>query len=439
MFLQLVTPPSTFPPLPLPTLSKQAQQNADSLWLYHPLQISAIVETMWRDRYNAVTAPAIANSPFVAWPVSITDAILEEPTTPTTFLVGYNFSASPPGPLAEGTPFMNGEPFTAPRDQPGIAVTNRGVPSTNWDHLIYAYLVENTRIFDIFSKVLEAYMFSERLETPSFATQQFLRNTEYLIYSDGLPTMVWTTASRLRRDEIANRLTAYYGLFGLDLAHAQQISTQHPYEKPAAANRDFIPTFEAFASEVWQGIQNAKNTSGVNPTDDEAISSAARRMFDMMATRRLGGNLSREEFRAVAIMSWLHLAIMYDSPVVQDLKASASSPELRLQKIAERVGMSAHLKTKPLLDLSQAFSFLLQSIETGAYNTPAAAPLLYTVNTPIETNAEIVIDQYFLATGRNLKARHVTITERSTAPRLPPTPPAPLPRPNGRADRPAAA
>jgi hypothetical protein len=433
MFLQLVTPPSTsFPPV---------KQNADSLWLYHPLQISAIVETMWRDRYNAVTAgvPPTANSPFVAWPVSITDAILESPPpTTSTFLVGYDFSAFPQG-LPEGAPFMNGGSFTAPRDQPGIAVTNRRIPSTNWDHLIYAYLVENTRIFDIFSKVLEAYMFSERLETPNFATQQFLRNTEYLIYSDGLPTMVWTTTSRLRRDETANRLTAYYALFGLDLAHAQQLSAQHPYEKPAAANRDFIPTFEAFASEVWQGIQNAKNTSGPNPTDDEAISSAARRMFDMMTTRRLGGNLSREEFRAVAIMSWLHLAIMYDSPVVQDLKASASSPELRLQKIAERVGMSAHLKTKPLLDLSQEFSFLLQSIETGAYNTPAAAPLLYRSGTPIQTNAEIVIDQYFLATGRNLKAPTVAVTERRTTPRLPPASPALPARPNGRGDRAAAA
>jgi hypothetical protein len=427
MFLQLVTPPSTFPPPVLPTLPQQAQRNVDSLWLYHPLQISAIVETMWRNRGNA------PSSPFVAWPADFTNLILQD----TTFYAGYPFPNNGGTGLPEEQALMpSGETFILPNQQPGIALINRDVPPTNWDHLIYAYLVENTRVFDIFAKVLEAYMFGERLETPSPATQQFLRNTEYLIYSDGLPTMVWTTASRLRRDEIANRMTAYYGMFGLDLAHAQQLSAQHPYEKPAAANRDFIPTFEAFASEVWQGIQNSKNTSGVNTTDDEAISTAARRMFDMMATRRLGGNLSREEFRAVAIMSWLHLAIMYDSPVVQDLKANASSPEMRLQKIAERVGMSAHIKTKPLLDLSQEFSFLLQSIEGSAYNTPAAAPLLYTLGTPIETNAEIVIDQYSLATGRNLKASHVAITERRTAPRLPPAPPA---RPNGRADRPAAA
>jgi hypothetical protein len=423
MFLQLVTPPSTSPAAPPVT---PAQNNVDSLWLYHPLQLSAIVETMWRNRGNA------PSSPFVAWPADFTNLILQD----TTFYAGYPFPNTGGVGLPEYQGLMPSADFIPPSQQPGIALISGNVPPTNWDHLIYAYLVENTRIFDIFAKVLEAYMFSERLETPSPATQQFLRNTEYLIYSDGLPTMVWTTASRLRRDEIANRMTWYYGMFGLDLAHAQQLSAQHPYEKPAAANRDFIPTFEAFASEVWQGIQNSKNTSGVNTTDDEAISTAARRIFDMMATRRLNGNLSREEFRAVAIMSWLHLAVMYDSPVVQDLKASASSPEMRLQKIAERVGMPAHIKTKPLLDLSQEFSFLLQSIETGAYNTPGAASLLYTLGTPIEQSAEIVIDQYSLATGRNLKASHVAVTERRTAPRLPPAPPA---RPNGRADRPAAA
>jgi hypothetical protein len=137
----------------------------------------------------------------------------------------------------------------------------------------------------------------------------------------------------------------------------------------------------------------------------------------MMATRRLSGNLSREEFRAVAVMSWLHLAVMYDSPIVQDLRATASSPEQRLQKIADRVGMSAHTRSKPLFDLSQPFSFLMQSIETGAYNTPGTTAILYTPGTAIETNAEIVIDQYYLSTGRNLKSAPITVNERALMPR----------------------
>ncbi len=302
----------------------------------------------------------------------------------------------------------------------------------NFDHLIYAYLIENTRIYDIFSKVVETYMFSEQLPSPSFAAQQFLRNTEYLIYSDCLPTMVWTTQSRLRRDEIANRMTVYYWMFGIDLSHAPELAAIHPYSRPEAANHDFIPTFEALANEVWRGIENAKNISGVNTTDNEAISTAARRLYDMMATRRLNSNLSREEFRAVAVMSWLHLAVMYNSSIVLALNASASSPEQRLQKIAERVGMSAHSKAKALFDLAQPFSSLMQAIETGTFNTPGTVPILYTPPSAIESNAEIVIDQYSLATGRDLKAPAVTMTGRATTaprPTAPRSAPHPLPAP----------
>ena len=275
-------------------------------------------------------------------------------------------------------------------------------------------------------------MFSEQLPSPSFAAQQFLRNTEYLIYSDCLPTMVWTTQSRLRRDEIANRMTVYYWMFGIDLSHAPELAAIHPYSRPEAANHDFIPTFEALANEVWRGIENAKNISGVNTTDNEAISTAARRLYDMMATRRLNSNLSREEFRAVAVMSWLHLAVMYDSSIVLALNASASSPEQRLQKIAERVGMSAHSKSKALFDLAQPFSSLMQAIETGTFNTPGTVPILYTPPSAIESNAEIVIDQYSLATGRDLKAPAVTMTGRATTaprPTAPRSAPHPLPAP----------
>jgi hypothetical protein len=420
MFLQLVTPPLTFPfnAVVIQELSAAARANADSLFLYHPLQISALVETFWRNRYNAWSAAGGAASPFVPWPEAVTQALLTD-SPATGYILGYDPASNLPntntGPT--GALFMPaGETFLPALGQPGISVPG----DANFDHLIYAYLIENTRIYDIFAKVLETYMFTEQLPSPSFAAQQFLRNTEYLLYSDTLPTMVWTTSSRLRRDEIANRMTVYYWMFGIDLAHASELAIAHPYTKPDAANRDFIPTFEVMASEVWKGIENAKNTSGVNTTDDEAISTAARRIYDMMATRRLNGNLAREEFRAVAVMSWLHLAVMYDSAIVLALNASASSPEQRLQKIAERVGMSANARAKPLFDLSQAFSSLMQSIETGMFNAPGAVATLYTPPSSIEANAEIVIDQYSLATGRDLKAPSVTLTDRAaTAPRVP--------------------
>jgi hypothetical protein len=227
--------------------------------------------------------------------------------------------------------------------------------------------------------------------------------------------MVWNMTSRTRGDEVAHRMTFYSWFFGLDLTHAAEIVQKHPYQKPAAANRDFIPTIEAFLREVWRGIVNASNTSGSNPTDDEAIATTARRVYDMLITRRRNGNLSREEFRAVALMSWLHLTISFDSPVVQDLKASASSPEQRLAKIGERVGMKPHSKSKAFLDLAQPFSLLLIAIETGQFNNPASAPVLYQP-TPTRNLVQIVIDQYTLATGRDLKSAPVTLTEQAFTP-----------------------
>ena len=67
MFLQLVTPPTPNPVL--------AQRSVDSLFLYTPLQISALVETVWRNRYNAASAS------FTPWPQWMTDTILA-PTAP---------------------------------------------------------------------------------------------------------------------------------------------------------------------------------------------------------------------------------------------------------------------------------------------------------------------------------------------------------------------
>jgi hypothetical protein len=386
--------------------------NINSLFVYHPLQISAIIETVWLNRSNAASTQT--SSPFVPWPTQIAGQIMNH-----DYITGYKWVGSSATPLQpQLPPPLN---FVKPRLQPGLGSVPPAAPtqSTNWDHLIYAYVIENTRIFEIFTKVLETYMLSEQLETPSPASQLFWRNLEFLIFGDAMPSMLWTTSSRLRRDEVANRLTTYYWMFGIDLSHAGEIAGQHPYQKPAAANRDFIPTFEAFGREVWRGIVNAKNFSGANDTDATVISTLARRIYDMMATRRINGNLSREEFRAVAIMSFLHLAVLYDSPAVVDLKASASSPEMRLQKIAERVGMTAHPKSKPFFDLAAPFSKLMQAIETGSYNEPWQAPLLYALMSPAADIAEKVIDQYSLATGRDLKSQAVSMVPQAATSSLP--------------------
>jgi hypothetical protein len=444
MFRQLVTP--GFPGGPI---TPKVQNNIDSLFTYHPLQISALVETVWLNRYHAI--PSAISSPFVPWSRDLSWQILR-----SDFFTGYDWSSGSPVPL-DSTHLYAPAPlasssFTPPYNQPGLGFAPT-VPSlqppipkhgTNWDHGIYAYVIENTRIYEIFRKVLHKYIHGGELESPSPAAQLFWRNLEFLIYGEATPSMVWTTSGRLRRDEQAERCSTYFWMFGIDLSHAAQIAVEHPYEKPVASNRDFIPIFEAFGREVWRGIVNAKNTSGANDTDPNVIALLAERVYDMMQTQRLNGNQSREEFRAVAIMSFMHLAVLYDSPMVHDLRAEASDPASRLEKIAERVGMTAHPRSKALFDLAGKFSFLLQSIETGKFNDAAIAQLLYSQSPGnfVSQNAEDVIDQYSLATGRDLKSSPVHMVQQAKTSSLPlpkrQSPPAHLTaqRPNGRGTHP---
>jgi hypothetical protein len=374
MFLQLVR--DTVNPANTPN-------NVRALFQYHPLQITALVETAWRNRQAGNAFP------FDAWPQALTDAIV---------------NAFPAQPNLQGG-------------------------AVNWDHLVYAYLIENTRIYDIFRAVLDAYQHDEHLQVPSVATQRFLRNTEYLIYADPAPTTVWNLTSHTRGDEYAHRMNNYWRAFGVELSHVHETADHHHCEKPAAANVEFIPTFETLMGEVWRGIANARNFAGANETDNEAVRRAARQLYDMLTTRRLHGNFAREEFRAVAIMSWLHLAVMFNSPIVTDLRAEASSPELRLLKIAERVGVKAHPQSQALFLLAQPASLLMIAIEQGLFNGPLGAQSLYLIPR-VQRLMEVIIDQYGTATARDVKVRPVAALHPAPAPR-PAVPPRLVPPQTG--------
>jgi len=351
MFLRQVTGP-------LGVINADAAQLLQS----HPLAITSFVEDYWRASPENARFPA-------AWPA------------PMTLRIRQDFGVPVP-------------PFNVP-------------VSTTWDHLIYAYLIENTRIFDIFAKVMETCCFSEQLGTLSTASQMFLRTTHALILSDPPPTTIWNVTGWECPDEISQRMATYWSMFGIELSHAADIAAKHQYAKPAGANVDFIETFEALARTVWRGIVNVSNVTGPNDTDNQAIISAARRLFCMLDARRQDCNYARQEFRAVAVMSWLHLAVSFDSPIVVDLGAQASCLEERLYRIARRVGMTAHPRSQALFALAQPFSYLLRLIEVQGFD----ARNLY--RTPVGRDlSETVIGNYSIAMGRDVKALPVTLTEQ---------------------------
>lgn len=305
-------------------------------------------------------------------------------------------------------------------------------PNKRFDHAMYAYLVENTRAFEIFDRVVREYEAGERFETPDVETAVWLRTTEALFYRDLPSGGVAALTSWLRPDARAIRRNTYYRLLGLDLNHGLDGNRAYPFDKPQAANREFVPTFEAFLREVWRGIMNAENTSGPDETDNAAIANHVRRLREMLRVRRINGNLVREEFWSVATLSWLHLTLYQNTPVVLALKAEAESPADRLRKIGERVGVPAHARADSYFNMAFPISNVLTYIEfdPNAANE-AQVPGYYTPggqNPQLPADMRTIITHWSAATGRDIKGVRVS---PGAQPPSPPTRP-PLAPPTAR-------
>lgn len=356
------------------------QQQADNLFESSPAWIIALAEHYWYYRIdNAIPALNNGVNNRIGWALPAMQRIATD----------YNM------PLPAGS-------------LPG------GLFSHLWDHIVYAWAIENTRIYDIFFKVLKAYRSGDTLGKPRYS-RRFWDTTERLFFSLPPTTTVWRVTSDVRPDETSLRRSIYSRMLGLSVAPAAEVAQPRPHQKPAAANAEFIPSFESFAREVWRGIINRQNQTGRNDTDNSAIASEAQNIHHMLANYRTNGNLSFEEFRFTAMMSWFHLAVLFNTSVVLDLRADASSPEQRLCNIAERVGMAPHPKARALFALAQPFSTLLRWIEAGLGDLPAGAQQLY-MNANLLGIAQAVIGQYSQAMGLDLKAAPVSVSPPTPSP-----------------------
>lgn len=292
-----------------------------------------------------------------------------------------------------------------------------------WQHLIYAYMIENTRIYEIFRRVAWELLHGEKLGQPLRpATYHWLETTEELFFRETTPRPLRLT-SRIRPDLGASRRNAYYRMFGMDLNHGAESGGPYPYEKPAVANREFVATIEEFLREVWRAIENARNTSGPNVTDPAHIANLASRLQDMLNARRGGSvtglSLSQDEFVHVTTMSWFHLTVSANTAVVSDLRAGAPSPEERLRQIGERVGVPAHGRSHNYFRLAVPISILLTQIEIGLFSTVAGANALFVPPpgppsfTPLQENVIQVINHWSMITGRDMKAPKVAVSGAS--------------------------
>jgi len=300
-----------------------------------------------------------------------------------------------------------GEARTMPLDLP--AIVPPGAPFA-LHHIVYAYMLENTRLVDIMRRVVWEYRHGERLPAPNPETEHWLNTTEQLFYALPLHNSVRAVTSLLRADPDAVRRNAYYRLLGMDLNHGTEDGRPYPYVKPEAANRDFAMVFEALLAEVWKAYANRLNVANENTTDDNAIIELVRRIREMLRTRRnnapagVPAALAREEFDAVAIASWFYVTVAYDTYVVQSLAATgAASIADRLGRIGARVGLPPHARSDAYFQLAMPMSIMLRAFEVPNFIvTPPQAQLLYAGGVLTDQMLQI-ITHWSIATGRNLK------------------------------------
>lgn len=360
----------------------------------HPVQLSWWLDEVWAGARRMPQIPGPAGDLTFVDPAVI--GALDLPTQPSPPFL------APSGINVGGEFEWSGEPGPVEFD----------CPPRFWQHLIYAYLVESTGVVEVFAEVLRRLVVGETLGVLSADSISWARATEQLFFRDPPPFAITGVVSEVRPFERANRRNAYWRMFGMDLAHP--VPPHWPGSGPLAdwkghtgpgVNTDFRQKWNELLRQVWLGVENRTNNSGSNPADASYIALLCRALKDMMANRRRGGALAREELAYVAMSSWFHLTVDSDNSLIVDLQARASSPADRLAAIAQRVGMAPATRSRELFDLAEPMATILRAIELGLFDTPAAAAALFLPGSTVATDMLTIINNWQSATGERVKER----------------------------------
>jgi hypothetical protein len=284
-----------------------------------------------------------------------------------------------------------------------------------YDHLIYAYVLENTRAIQIMRRVVREFRSGEALGVPSPDTSRWLDATEALLFGANDLLSAWLSTSHVRPNPESVRRNAYWRLLGMELAFGDDDNRPVTYDKASAANTTFTQLFEELLYELWQAIANIKNSSGVNETDDDRIYRLGQELGYVLNVRRQGNVLDRVELAAAVVAGWIDVTLRYDSPLVVDLRAQATSPDERLRLVGERVGLTPHSKSTNFFAMASDLSLILRTIEFNVVDEPGRAWILYANSQPtgpgydpsgakpLGEESKRVITEWSAATGRRLK------------------------------------
>lgn len=292
-----------------------------------------------------------------------------------------------------------------------------------WDHFLSSYVLENTRMVQIFARVVKEYRTGESLGVPSIATQRWLDTTEALLLGAWNPLPLWLSTSSVRTDPEAVRRNAYWRMFGMDLSFGTDDNRPATYARSTASNSTFVRLFEELLYEVWQAMVNLRNVAGVNSADNDRIYAIAQELKYILRSRRQNAVLAREELAAATVVGWLNLTLDSNTSVITDLKSQATSAGDRLRLVGERVGLAAHSKSTSLITMAQDLSILMRTIEADIVTGPEFAWVLYDTVAPgpspvqpLGSYTRRVITEWSSAAGRDLKARKAPVDTQQRRP-----------------------
>jgi hypothetical protein len=395
-----------------PTLSNPAAvPNAETVFATHPIQLSRWLEEVWAGG-GIANWPAFGTTPNVALGDPAVVVRLQLPNGLRDDGLRSGIASPPGGPV---TP-----PIFEPPPALGVGMV---LP---WDHLVYAYLLESTGIVEILAEVLRRFLVGETLDAPSIDTLVWIRATEELFFRDPPLFHIGGLTSQLRPDARTNRRNAYWRMFGTDLPHPLPgaAADAQPWKRDAGAvaNTRFLELWTELLRQVWMGIENDRNQVGANPTDPSYLAYLCQTLGEMLRLRRRGGMLAREEYRAVTMLSWFHLTVETDTPVVVDLRARAGgvgNPADRLAAIGQRVGITPPRQARELFELADLISPVLWFIELDQFSTPANAETLFRIfsvaNPEVARTMLRIIDLWQSATGERLKDLAVRVSQVAAA------------------------
>ncbi len=283
-------------------------------------------------------------------------------------------------------------------------------------HLVYAYMMENTKMVQIFERILSLYQHGEDLTIPTVTgngnTRKWIDNTASLFYSNS-PYAVWNENSLLGSNFEAIRRNAYYRLLGMDLNHGIGEKGTQPvaYQRANHTNLGFTELFENFLKQCWQMMINFNNTSNINTTDLVALQELANAIRNMLLSRRSTENnldnyavlnLSKAEYASVVMFQWFYHSLSYNSPIVVEMSAEAGTPADRLSRLGQRVGIPCHSKSSFFIDLAPLMATLLRLFELDEIDSNYITAIANPTTRPYALITSI-LNNYQLATGKNLK------------------------------------